>query len=268
MLVLDGPRVVVRDAILLFIVPAMLLGRLARRYLVAFCLMLVCLFANPIAGPRMMTILTPGAYWRLCYLLPLPLCFGLTVSGFTTRRLSPLSLLRMIVSIVAVLSVFWSLSATVFHQAYTKSPSELKFLPREYEFVRAAMPEIRQGSVVLAPEEIVCVLALVRPDLRFEAARPLEATRVFRSAGKAVDGKTRTMAQSLLFEREPPPQSEAAFLKVLDNRIDYLFARSPSFPAARRLLDERGVTFSVKTADQWYTFASLGPYSSAPPGPR
>ncbi|MCA9511623.1 MAG: hypothetical protein KC560_13020, partial [Myxococcales bacterium] len=62
-----------RNAVLAVAVPALVLRGAPRRFVVAYALALVALFANPLTGPLWLRAAQPGAYWRVMMLFPVPL---------------------------------------------------------------------------------------------------------------------------------------------------------------------------------------------------
>ena len=81
-LVVGGYRALARDMLLLTFVPLLVLPRRRSHFLIFYTLSLVATVLNPLTGRPLMRIVKPASYWRLVYLLPLPLCAGLVVRCF------------------------------------------------------------------------------------------------------------------------------------------------------------------------------------------
>ena len=257
LLVLANVRTVVRSALALFLVPAVLLGPPFRRYLILFSVTLMVVFANPILGPSVLRAVTPAAYWRLTYLFPLPLCLGLVVMGFTLRRLSTVSLARVIVAGATVLAVVWSFNGSVFDRALFKKPSAYKLPPNELEFCRSVGGYIARGACVLAPTDLAWVLGLIRPDVTFETCRAIETEHAFRCAGKPLEGKLRVTAQKVLTDGPRSSKDEYAFLRCLEHNINYIVVRDRCLDAVLELLKVKGVTPSVLAGAVGYTLLAI-----------
>jgi hypothetical protein len=103
-LVLAGP------ATILFLIAGTILSvafiqKRDRRFLMIWIVLLVVCYLNPLISPVMIKYITsPNIYWRLFYLLPLPLVVGLSGAGLVLRleNKSP-KLRRIIVAVTIVL---------------------------------------------------------------------------------------------------------------------------------------------------------------------
>jgi hypothetical protein len=221
---MEGARVVTRNGIILLLVPLALLGPLRRRYVAALSLVLIAIFANPLTGPVMMRIVKPGAFWRLAFLFPIPLCFGLLGAAFSRRSRRPGFAVHGAVVAAAVLAVACALSATVFKEAHAKTPRELKLPPREYAFCKASDAKVARGAVILAPESVMWVMGLLRPDLRFEACRALETLHTFRCIGQPAEAEMRVAAQKAVLGAPFDSKTKDAFLHCMEHDIQYIIA--------------------------------------------
>jgi len=83
--VLIGPATIFRNAVLLVLVPLAVLHWRYSRFLLVYQLLWFCFVANPITGPEVIKLVKPGAYCRVAYLLPIPMCAGLLVKCLPLR---------------------------------------------------------------------------------------------------------------------------------------------------------------------------------------
>lgn len=154
----------------------------------------------PFTAEILTSLVTPGAFWRFFFTTPLPLAFGFVCAGAAERAFGPASGTSRIVS--AILTIL------VIAFAHTKSPSlssDLFAWPADPKFVRDDLlaarklsSEIPEGATVLAPQHIVVVLGLLRPDLRFISTRTTETLHVFANAGRVEEGLRRVAMHDAL----------------------------------------------------------------------
>ncbi len=111
--VLQNRATLQRDFAILLLLPLIGLPFPWRRYLIAYSFVAVAVFANPVTGPILLKLLTAGAYHRLLYALPLPLCFGLLVNCVPRTRAEWQSLLGFIPVAWAVLAATLALGKVI-----------------------------------------------------------------------------------------------------------------------------------------------------------
>lgn len=218
---------VVRDLVALILIPLAVLKGRARLFLLSLTCVLFLLTTNPIAAPFWMKLFYQASYWRLAFLFPLPLCAGLTAAAFSQLRNAQW---RTKLSGGLALTLFLGTTVVAF-QRTTKLPigndfkrpwgDQLEELASG--FSRAASPMVR-GDKVLAPEAIVCTLAMLRPDLRFESSRSVNDPIKFGEVGLESEGRKRVNAQ-LFTECDIRPETLKAFQAVLDDGVDTVFLR-------------------------------------------
>lgn len=197
MLVFGTPAGAVRAAALGLLVPALVLEGRGRRFLVAFALLLLVTFANPLTAPLWMDVVMPGSFWRVALLVPLPVLCGLAVAaafaGVPSRGLAVCVATAALA--LVLLARFSTAPAERFmpHTRAFKAPLELRFAPAELRFVRAAASELG-GRNLLASPGIATTAALLVPSLRLEAARLQDTRHVFANAGRPEEGERRLQA--------------------------------------------------------------------------
>lgn len=251
-LVVEGPWVLARDLLILLALPLLALPRPWGRVPVLLTLALCAVFANPLAGPFWIERLYTTGYWRLAYLFPLPLCAGL-VGGVVLASLRAGG--RRGVKVLAVGVLGWvavvAFEATVLERAFWKKPWEYKFLVPSLEASRAAAPLLDSRSV-LAPPEIVRVLGLLNPSIRFEATREGETLHLFGNAGLAREGRRRVLAQRCVSESRASQPARQAFLasvrqSSLRRGVDAIVVRSPALATVEALLELPTPSWEVET---------------------
>ncbi len=151
------------------------------------------LLVPPIA-PLLVDIVLPSAYWRFAYTFPIPFLAGLALAGLTCR-LAPSypPLMRLAALALAVAAILTSLT----HKTPALQPG-LLVLPQGAKFPRAMLHDAEaiaahagSDALVLAPNSIVGLLALLRPDLKFVATRSPETLHLFRNTGRGTAGQAR-----------------------------------------------------------------------------
>src|SRR5206468_7816470 len=188
---------------------------------------LLCL--NPLLAPWWMKNILAYCYFRLVYLLQLPLlCTLLAAAGsrlaqpgslLKARLATALVLLAVIVSFVfsyrglsimprdAKLGVGW------------KSPTECQLLPANIEFAKAAGRYIAHAKLLAPDWTASCELPLLFPEMKVVAPRLV--THYFANAGNPEEGNLRNQAAAFVVgERLGSPErvkaSELKFRKVIE----------------------------------------------------
>ncbi|MDP8235268.1 MAG: DUF6077 domain-containing protein [Candidatus Erginobacter occultus] len=144
-LVIGGKEALIRDILILFLLPIACLPRPKGRLIVALSLIFIIIFANPLLGPHWVSAIKPGGYWRLAFLFPIPLCAGLVVCCLQrTRGAKRTKAFRCLAATVVILAGVWADRSTVFTtRTRFKSPFSYRFYPRELTLVREAAGEGR-----------------------------------------------------------------------------------------------------------------------------
>ncbi|MCP5055429.1 MAG: hypothetical protein GY937_01760 [bacterium] len=261
-LVIDGPWTLIRNILLLIVVPAVLLPAPFRRFVILLSLVLVGLFANPLTGPVFLKLLHSGAYWRLAYLFPLPLCAGLLARSFFAIGHGPRERAAEIaVGLLAVASIAVAYEHSPIapgpgqSPVWLKQPMEYRFPPAELDFAREIADEL-DGRHVLAPESIIHVLPLLVPDLRLETARAFQTQFAFDIAGRKEEGLRRMTAQHFVTGCRPAPVSAAALQGSVAGGVDAVVlagCRPKAQLAMKQLLTSYGGDWRVARRAGSYT---------------
>lgn len=242
-LVISNAREWVRDLCILLVLPLVCLPQLYGRFLALLTVVLGVLYVNPWVGPLILTWLTPGSYWRLLYVFPLPLCAGMTVlclqwSGFTKWQISA----RIGALVLVMATVVAAHQHSVFIGVRLKAPTEYRFPPDEYAFSQSILARI-ENRHILAPEAIISVLPLLKPDVTLEAARSAQTVRNFATIGKLEEGQRRVAAQELVTTCVLTSTAQAAFLQSVRNGVDAVIVRhcgEMALPSVIALLQSQG----------------------------
>lgn len=221
---LGGTVSLARDVFLLVVVPAYALRGSARRFVWGLGFAPVLLFMNPATGPLWIEAVTPAAYWRLVFLLPLPLCAGLALGalGAPSTRSSGGRALFALATAAALLGAF-ALDGTrgPSPEAFTetKSPFAYRLPPAALAFVRDVAPRL-EGRNLLAPAGISWVAPLLVPGLRLEVARRSDTLHHFRNLGRDAEGRRRLLAWRWVGQCTPSEAGEAAARASIDGGVD------------------------------------------------
>ncbi len=265
----DG-RTLLRDAVLLFVVPALGLRGVDRRFLPLLSLVVVATMMNPLSGPIVLRHVTPANYWRLAYLLPLLPCAGLAA----TCCLAPSqSTLARAAGVLALAVVLWSFDASALLRNPRCALGDPCLPARELAFARHALPHLGPRDRVLAPEEVVWVLGLLEPRLRFVAGRTIETRGLFLSAGRADEGIVRDAAQRLVSEGRINDEAIAGLRQALARGLRAIVVPVDLEPVVSDLLVREGMRARVGERDSGYALLLLDASArsvdgSAPPGVR
>ncbi len=201
-MVLGKPLTMVRDFVLLVVVPLVLLPRPYRWIVPSISLALIALVANPIAGSVLIDLVQPGGFWRLAYLFPVTWCAGLLATALFANAGRPGASasghrVRAAVAICTLAMVAISFPGTVFdsptrwHGAW-----DYKFAPRPLKFARMALPHLA-GRHLLAPPSL-SILSMLDPTIKLEVGRDFQTLHAFRNLDREIDGKRRVRAQEVV----------------------------------------------------------------------
>ena len=142
-------------------------------------------------------ITLPGVYWRLAYATHMPLIIAVfTVLCFVGADRNALfnGKLMLLPAAGIVLTVVL-LKMPAINAGNINEPQAFKFASSEMQFVTSIDRLVSAGAVVAMPEELIPMVGLFRPDLRFISTRNLETLHVFVNAGRMSDGRLRISAQ-------------------------------------------------------------------------
>lgn len=200
-LVVDSVPTLVRNIALLVLAPLVFLKREQRSFLIAYSTLILLLFLSPPSSEILLPMLQPGAYWRLIYLLPIPLGFGLLTAGFFDfkglrdfKGLEQIAILLILLSSIVAYDQSSLLPIGMNKDLFFKSASDYRLQPAEAAFSEMISKEVTD-RIVLAPESVSVVLPLINPTVQLYAARSFQTVHTFRRAGMPLEGVERTSAQ-------------------------------------------------------------------------
>ena len=253
-----------RDALLLTLVPLLVLPRRRSRFLILYTLTLVAAVLNPVTGPWVMRIITPSAYWRFLYALPLPLAAGLIVRCFVPGTMRFRAIARVAAGILTLATTAYAYKAPAFADCRLKPVRAYKLPPNETILARKTAPHLQPGAVVLAPEEPAWVMSLINPALRFVSVRSPEAVHVFRNVNRDHDGAERVAVQGLVSDGQATPQRLEALRDVLQHRLDAIVVTSQAFPTLAPILYQEERPWRViERTDRYLMLAPCPPSTAA-----
>ena len=218
-----------RDAILVVTVPLLIIrgknGLFLFLYLCTVCL--ICL--NPLLAHWWMKKILASCYFRLVYLLQIPLlCAMVAAAGsrlarpgsFVKDRLA--TLLALFAVLVTFLYAYRGLSIVPRDPKLGigwKSPSECQLLPANLDFAKAAGSYIAHAKLLAPNWTASAELPLLFPQMKIVAPRAV--THYFANAGNAEEGILRRQAQAFVEgDKSGNPQRlqslEPKFRKVIE----------------------------------------------------
>ncbi len=267
-LVLGERPAVVRDLFILLCLPAAALRRQPALFLVALTLFFVALFANPLAGPFWIRELLPGGYWRLAFLLPLPLTAGLFFECFRRRGRSGRAVIVRYGTALAlvVLAIVAFRGSVLARRTHLKSPLALRFSPPQMALIRS-LEEPPSGRLLLAPPPAAAAAALFDPSIRLEISRPKITRHIFRIAGWPEEGERRAAAQQLVWRGIMTAETIGAFRASIARGVNAVVTLKEHLPAVRDLLAEEAGTW-VTAGERGYYVLFLESRESAEGGER
>jgi hypothetical protein len=204
--VVGGPAEYLRDIILMIGVPLLIVRGRNGLFLFFYLCAVWLLCLNPLLASWWMKNIFAYTYFRLVYLLPLPLlCVLISAAG--PRLVQPGALPReRLVTIFVLLAIVGS-----FVFAYRglsilprdarlgigwKSPGEYQLLPANLSFARAAGRYIAHAKLLAPNWTASCELPLLFPEMKVVAPRLV--SHYFANAGNAEEGILRRQAQSFI----------------------------------------------------------------------
>jgi hypothetical protein len=220
----------VRNIILMVAVPLVIVrGR--KGFFLFFYLCAVWLFClNPLFAHAWMENILAATYFRLVYLLQLPLLCAL-LGAAVPRLAQPASFLRYrLITVAAVLAIFASFLFTWHGISILpknenlgigwKSPREYQLLPANLEFAKAAGKYIAHAKLLAPIWTAGCELPLLFPEMKVVAPRLV--THYFANAGNPEEGNLRNQAAAFVVgERLGSPDQvkalEMNFRKVIES---------------------------------------------------
>ena len=206
--VIGGSAEYWRDGLLVIAVPLLILrGRSGLFVFFYLCAVwLLCL--NPLLASWWMKNILASCYFRLVYLLPLPLLCAL-VAAAGPRLVRPKSFVRDRLLTVLVLSALIVSSCYSYRGLSVvprdarlgvgwKSPKECQLLPANIDFAKAAGKYIAHAKLLAPIWTAGCELPLLLPQMKVVA--PRFVTHYFSNAGNPQEGILRNQAEAFIEE--------------------------------------------------------------------
>jgi hypothetical protein len=204
--VIGGPADYVRDTVLMIVVPLLIVkGRNGLFLFLYLCAVwLLCL--NPLLAHWWMKNVFAYCYFRLVYLLQLPLLFAMLGAAGSqlvqpgqpskSRSLTLLALLLMFVSCFYTCRGLSIMPRDPKLGIGWKSPREYQLLPANTDFAKAAGRYIAHGKLLAPGWTASCELPLLFPEMKVVAPRLV--THYFANAGNPDEGILRSKAQTFV----------------------------------------------------------------------
>ena len=208
---LGGPADYLRDVVLMIAVPLLIMrGRSGLFFFLYLCAVwLFCL--NPLLAHIWMRNTIATAYFRLVYLLQMPLlCALMAAAGsnlaqkgrvINARAQTVLALSAIIVSFVGSYHGLSILPRDAKLGIGWKSPTECQLLPENIAFARAGGKYIAHAKLLAPNWTASCELPLLFPQMKVVAPRLV--THYFSNAGNPEEGILRRQAQAFIEESIP-----------------------------------------------------------------
>ena len=192
-----------RDVVLMIAVPLLIVRGRSGMFLF-FYLCAVWLFClNPLLARMWMANILAPTYFRLVYLLQLPLlCTLIAAAGSqltkrgritNTRAQTVLALSAIVVAFVGSYHGLSILPRDTRQGIGWKSPREYQLLPANLDFAKAAAPYIAHAKLLAPNWTASCELPLLFPEMKVTAPRLV--THYFANAGNPDEGILRRQAQ-------------------------------------------------------------------------
>jgi hypothetical protein len=218
-----------RDVVLMIAVP-LLVVRGRSGFFLFFYLCAVWLFClNPLLARMWMANILAPTYFRLVYLLQLPLLYTLIAGAVSQlaqkggvmsgRSQTVLALSAIVVTFVGSYHGLSVLPRDARQGIGWKSPREYQLLPANLDFARAAGPYIAHAKLLAPIWTAGCELPLLFPEMKVVAPRLV--THYFANAGNPEEGNLRNEAAAFiageqLGSPERVKEAELEFRKVIE----------------------------------------------------
>ena len=193
-----------RDVVILLLIPLVLLRGSKGLFLFFYTCAILVFCLNPLLAHFWMRNITAACYFRLVYLLPIPLlCVFLPLAiapepaGRFEKRASVWGIAATLAVLLGCAFAYRGLSLAPRNKTLAwKSPLAYQILPANLQFAKAAGPYIAQSKLLAPAWTASCELPLLFPEMKVVA--PRLATHYFSNAGKGQEGALRRMAQAFV----------------------------------------------------------------------
>ena len=203
--VIGGPVEYWRDVILMIAVPLLIVRGKTGRFIFFYLCAVWLLCLNPLFVSWWMKHLLAYCYFRLAYLLQLPLLctmLGAAASQLTQRSDSKQRSVTLVALVAIAVSFFYSYHGLSIMPRDPKlgvgwkSPGEYQLLPANLAFANAAGRYIAHAKLLVPPWTAGCELPLLFPEMKVVAPRLV--THYFANAGNPGEGNLRNQAAAFI----------------------------------------------------------------------
>ncbi len=253
-----------RDVVLMIAVPLLVVRGRSGLFLF-FYLCAVWLFClNPLLARMWMANILAPTYFRLVYLLQLPLLCTLIASagsqltqkgrGMNSRAQTVLALSAIVVAFVGSYHGLSVLPRDARQGIGWKSARECQLLPANLDFAKAAGPYIAHAKLLAPDWTASCELPLLFPEMKVVAPRLV--VHYFANAGNPDEGTLRRQAQA--FIEENPPEN-ARRLQLLEPKFRHVIETGRANAVAVPESESERVLTTLKSIDGgWYRVLEAG----------
>ena len=253
-----------RDVVLMIAVPLLVVRGRSGLFLF-FYLCAVWLFClNPLLARMWMANILAPTYFRLVYLLQLPLLCTLIASAgsqlaqkgrvMNSRAQTVLALSAIIVAFVGSYHGLSVLPRDARQGIGWKSARECQLLPANLDFAKAAGPYIAHAKLLAPDWTASCELPLLFPEMKVVAPRLV--VHYFANAGNPDEGTLRRQAQA--FIEENPPEN-ARRLQLLEPKFRHVIETGRANAVAVPESESERVLTTLKSIDGgWYRVLEAG----------
>jgi len=253
-----------RDVVLMIAVP-LLIVRGRSGFFLFFYLCAVWLFClNPLLARMWMANILAPTYFRLVYLLQLPLlCTLIAGAGsqlaqkgrvMNARAQTVLALSAIVVAFVGSYHGLSVLPRYARQGIGWKSPRESQLLPANLDFAKAAGPYIAHAKLLAPNWTASCELPLLFPEMKVVAPRLV--AHYFANAGNPDEGILRRQAQA--FIEENPPEN-ARRLQLLEPKFRHVIETDRANAVAVPESESQRVLATLKSINPgWHRVLKAG----------
>ena len=253
-----------RDVVLMIAVP-LLIVRGRSGFFLFFYLCAVWLFClNPLLARMWMANILAPTYFRLVYLLQLPLlCTLIAGAGsqlaqkgraMNARAQTVLALSAIVVAFVGSYHGLSVLPRYAGQGIGWKSPRECQLLPANLDFAKAAGPYIAHAKLLAPNWTASCELPLLFPEMKVVAPRLV--AHYFANAGNPDEGILRRQAQA--FVEENPPEN-ARRLQLLEPKFRHVIETDRANAVAVPESESQRVLATLKSINPgWHRVLEAG----------
>jgi len=253
-----------RDVVLMIAVP-LLIVRGRSGFFLFFYLCAVWLFClNPLLARMWMANILAPTYFRLVYLLQLPLlCTLIAGAGsqlaqkgrvMNARAQTVLALSAIVVAFVGSYHGLSVLPRYARQGIGWKSPRECQLLPANLDFAKAAGPYIAHAKLLAPNWTASCELPLLFPEMKVVAPRLV--AHYFANAGNPDEGILRRQAQAFIEEN---PLENARRLQLLEPKFRHVIETDRANAVAVPESESQRVLATLKSINPgWHRVLEAG----------